>query len=507
MGPAGALGSGLTFWALAEQAARRTPDAVVLADDNGRSLTAARLAAHAQRVAAGLHRQGVEPGDTVSWQVPTTLEAAVLMVALARLGVVQNPVIPAFRQREVGCIVGQLAPRLAVVPASWRGYDHAALYRSLGVEVLALALDDDPPADLRLPTADPSLLPEPPDTDGACRWIYYSSGTTGTPKGARHTDASVIASSNGVVDGLGMQSGDVYPIAWPIAHIGGVAMLAASLRAGGTLVLFSSFDPAGTPERMAAHGPTILGSATPFFNAYVAGQRRKGSEPLFPRLRACVGGGAPTSRHVNRSVSDTLGVRGVVGSWGLTEFPVATSETPDDPAVGTSVGRPAQGVAVHVVGGELRLKGPQRFLGYVDPSLDAEAFDADGWFRTGDLGSIDAEGRVHIDGRIKDVIIRNAENVSATEVEEVVGSHPAVVEVAVVGLPDERTGERVCAVLLVRPGRRVTLPELVAHCRGEGLAGYKCPEQLHVVDELPRNPMGKVLKEALRSAASRLTLR
>ncbi len=297
-----------------------------------------------------------------------------------------------------------------------------------------------------------------------------------------------------------MHYGDIYPIAWPVAHIGGASMLSASLRTGGMLVLFGFFDPNATPGRMAAHGATVLGSATPFFQAYVAAQRSAGARPLFPRLRACVGGGAPTSEGVNREVCEVLGVRGVVGAWGLTEFPVATSESPDDPCVGTSVGRPAAGVEVRVVGGELRLKGPQRFLGYVDQSLDAEAFDDEGWFRTGDLGSIDAEGRVHIEGRSKDIIIRNAENISALEVEDVISRHTAFADVAVVGMPDERTGERVCAVVVLRPGQLVTLNELIDYCRTEDLARYKCPEQLLVVDELPRNSMGKVLKDALRVA-------
>jgi acyl-CoA synthetase (AMP-forming)/AMP-acid ligase II len=312
----------------------------------------------------------------------------------------------------------------------------------------------------------------------------------------------VVASSNGVVDGLGMRHGDVYPIAWPFAHIGGISMLSAALRTGATLVLFSSFDPQLTPERMAAHQPTVLGSATPFFNAYVAAQRRCGTEPLYPKLRACVGGGAPTPEQVSREVAETLGVRGITGAWGLTEFPVATSESPEDDAVGTSVGLPAAGVEVRVVGGELWLRGPQRFLGYVDASLHEEVLDAEGWLRTGDLGTIDAAGRVRIQGRSKDVIIRNAENVSAAEVEGVIARHPAIADVAVIGVPDEQAGERVCAVVVLRPGHSLTLLELSRQCQLQGLARFKCPEQLVTLNELPRNTMGKVLKQSLRSDLS-----
>jgi len=488
-----------TFWGLVEAAADHMPDAIVIADDIGRRMSAADFALQSERTAAGLSQAGVGRGDTVSWQLPTTLESAVLMAALSRLGAVQNPIIPAFGEREVRFVVGQLAPTLAVVAESWRGADHGATFRSLGVQVLQLDLEGDLGEHIRLPVGDPSRLPTHDAAAGECRWIYYSSGTTGVPKGSRHTDASVMASSNGVVDGLGMRSDDIYPIAWPFAHIGGISMLSASLRTGGMLVLFKYFEPAASPEQMAGHRPTILGSATPFFQAYVAAQQRHGARPLFPKLRACVGGGAATPDAVNRDVSEVLGVRRVVGAWGLTEFPVASSETPDDPDVGTSVGRPAAGVEVRVVDHELRLKGPQCFLGYVDGSLNGEVFDDEGWLRTGDLGSIDAEGRIHVEGRCKDIVIRNAENISAAEVEDVVARHAAVVEVAVVGIPDDRAGERVCAVVVLQAGQQLELAHLVEHCLSEGFSRYKCPERLLVVDRLPRNSMGKVRKDMIRS--------
>jgi non-ribosomal peptide synthetase component E (peptide arylation enzyme) len=149
--------------------------------------------------------------------------------------------------------------------------------------------------------------------------------------------------------------------------------------------------------------------------------------------------------------------------------------------------------------GELRLKGPQCFLGYVDGSLDADAFDADGWFRTGDRGRIDDEGNVTITGRIKDAIIRNAENISALEIEDVLATHPAVADVAVIGVPDPRTGERVCAVVVAQPGSDLTLDALAQHCHAKGLSRHKYPERLEVVEALPRNLTGKVLKNELRA--------
>jgi acyl-CoA synthetase (AMP-forming)/AMP-acid ligase II len=489
-----------TLWGLLETAARERPDSVIFADDYGRALTTAALRDEAERAAAGLLALGIGPGDVVSWQLPTVLESVVVLAACARLGAVQNPLIPLLREREVGFIVDQVGARLLIVPETWRGFAHGEMARALVPEALVLDFEGPPGAAIRLPAGPVDTLPPPPVSVDETRWLYYSSGTTSAPKGARHTDASVIAASNGVVEHTRLGDGDVHPIAWPFAHIGGVSMLVAALRAGGRHVLFDAFDPATTPDRMAAHGVTILGSATPFFLAYVAAQRRHGEERLFTRLRACTSGGAAVPATVNREVAEVLGVRGITGAWGLTEFPVATSETADDPEIGTSVGHAVHGVSIRVVDGELRVKGPQCFQGYVDAALDADAFDEDGWFRTGDLGSVDEHGRVRILGRLKDVVIRNAENISVLEVEEALIRHPAVADVTVVGLPDPRTGERLCAVVVPEPGHEVTLAELAEHCVREGLARYKCPEQLHLMQALPRNAMGKILKKEVRRA-------
>ncbi|MFA5884271.1 MAG: AMP-binding protein [Acidimicrobiia bacterium] len=507
-----------TSWALVERAADAFADHVLLADDYGRTLTGSGLRDAARAAAAGLHDLGVGPGSVVSWQLPSTLEAMVVKLALARLGAVQNPIIPVLREREVAFITAQLQSEYLLVPEEWRGFSHGAMARALaderGLRVVICDHATDPTSianALRLPTGDLATLPPPPDADDV-RWVYYSSGTTAEPKGIRHTDASVMASASGPIGPLAAAAGDVYPLAIPMTHIGGMAMLTASLCTGMRLVLFDGFDPGTTPERMAAHGATVLGSAVPFYVAYMDAQERHGPDPLFARLRVVTGGGAQLPEAVNQQVREVFGVPGVVNSWGLTEFPVATYPTPDDPpeCLLETVGPPVPGVTVRVVGdderergpleeGELRLKGPQCFAGYADPSLDADAFDADGWFRTSDLGLVDADGNVRVTGRIKDIIIRNAENVSAIEVEEALLRHPAVADVAVIGIPDPRTGERVCAVVVVVPGASLDLPSILEHCGTLEIARYKTPERLEIVDDIPRNSMGKVLKGELRS--------
>lgn len=515
-----ALVASETYWSLVDAAAEAHPDRVVLADDYGRSLTCAQLRDEALRTAAALSEHGLGSGTVVSWQLPTTLETMVVLVALTRLGVVQNPILPIWRESEVRFVTEQLATQVLIVPGRWRGFDHTALAHEVAGDrpMSVVVIDHDAPISdrLRLPVGEPEVLPPPPNYDEEPRWIYYSSGTTAAPKGARHCDRSVIAGSAGVVGIVGASSSDVNPIAFPVSHIGGAAMLAASLRTGMRLVLFDSFDPVTTPRALVAHRPTLLGTATPFFVAFMAAQRAHGDEPLYPDLRGCVGGGSPITAELGRQVRETFSVNGVANSWGLTEFPVATSQTPDGAPdlLDRTVGRPVAGVSVRVVDdnerevdvgeeGELRLKGPQCFLGYVDSALDAGAFDAEGWFRSGDRGRLDADGNIIVTGRIKDAIIRNAENISALEIEGVLAAHPAVADVAVIGVPDPRTGERVCAVVVPHPGGNdVTLASLAAHCQEQGLSRHKSPERLEVVEALPRNLTGKVLKNELRARFS-----
>jgi acyl-CoA synthetase (AMP-forming)/AMP-acid ligase II len=508
----------LTFWGVVEQRADATPDAVMLEDDLDRSLTFGGYRRAAEEVAAALAARGITSGSVVSWQVPTTIEAVVLMAAIARLDAVQNPIIPILREREVTYITGEAGSDLVIAPTTFRGFDHRAMLETIaasrGFEILE--------CDHALPVGDPSTLPSAPTFPDAAalpaRWLYHTSGSTADPKGVWHTDASVIAASYGTMWGFDHTMDDVVPIAFPIAHIGGIAMVNTSLLRGCRLLLVEVFDPETSPLVMADHGATLLGSALPFFQAYLAAQRKHGAEPLFPRLRACVNGGAPNSSAVHEEVRRVLGGRGVASSWGLTEFPIATSGALDDTdeQLATTEGRPSPGVELRVrrdadgsdcgpgEEGELCVRGPQMFRGYANPALMDGAFDEQGYFRTGDLGMVLPTGHVRITGRLKDVVIRNAENISATEVEDVLHSHPKIADVAVIGVPDARTGERCCAVVRLADGvDTLTLVEIGEHCRSVGLATQKIPEQLEIVDEVPRNPMGKIRKQELRDRYAR----
>jgi acyl-CoA synthetase (AMP-forming)/AMP-acid ligase II len=340
---------------------------------------------------------------------------------------------------------------------------------------------------------------------GATQWIFYTSGTGGTPKGVRHADAALAAGARGMVQHLAMTSEDRSGIAFPIAHIGGPINLMAGLLAGSTLVLIENFDPQRTSDVFAREGVTMAGSGTAFHLAYLEVQAQRPGTPLFPRLRCCPGGGAPKPAGLHERVRRELGGAGIVSGWGLTEAPVLTMGRPGDrdEQLSETEGSPLPGVQLRTVSsdgrtcdageqGELRAKAPQLMLGYVDPSLTAGAFDDEGWLQTGDLGTIDADGYVRITGRLKDVVIRNGENIGTAEVEELLRGHPDVADAAVFGLPDSRTGERVCAVVeLVPTTPRLELDEVRAFLESRGLRRQAWPEQLETL-ELPRTVAGKI---------------
>jgi acyl-CoA synthetase (AMP-forming)/AMP-acid ligase II len=509
---AAARASGLaagTIWRLLVARAEATPDARVVVDEHRRQVTFGELRDAVERAAAGLAALGVRAGDVVSWQLPNRIETITFTLALARLGVTQNPLVMMLRERELGFICRQADTRWLVVPGTFRGVDHEAMARTVaatrpGPEVLRI--DD------RLPEGDPATLPpEPTDDPSAARWIFYTSGTTSDPKGAKHTDRGLIAASGTFCAHLALRPEDVTATLLPLAHVGGIAHVLSSLRTGSGMITSAVFDPETSIDLLAEQGVTLVGSGLPFIRAYLARQRAQPGTPLFPRARVTLCGGSPRPEALHHEVKRELGGVGVVSGYGLTECPYITWGRWDDTDAdhARSEGCPGEGgevivvrpdgiLAAHGEEGELRVRGPQLMLGYVDTALDAGAFDADGYFRTGDLGFRDSRGYVTVTGRMKDVIIRKMENISARELEELLITHPAVADVAVVGLPDPDTGERACAVVVpADAGAPPDLASLCAHLRGHGLSVRKLPEQLELVDALPRNAMGKVVKRTL----------
>jgi acyl-CoA synthetase (AMP-forming)/AMP-acid ligase II len=502
------------LWPLVVSRAQATPDALCAVDERGERMSFAGLRERAERVAAALAASGVGPGVRVSWQLPTWIDSFVLVAALARLGALQNPMLPIYREREVGFIVRQARPRLLVVPRVFRGFDHEALARRVAAET---AREGGPAlevlvCDRSLPEADPArLAPFAAEPGEPLRWIFYTSGTTADPKGALHSDETLAAGSRGVVERFELGPSDRYPMVFPFTHIGGIGMLFVQLMAGSGAILVEAYDEERTPPFLGAEGVTLASGGTPLVMRYLGYQRRHPERRVFPNLRTAMGGAAPKPPLLHAEVKSELGGVGVVSVYGLTEAPFVVLGSPRDPdeKLARTEGRAAGGAELRVVAaaghacapgeeGEIRVRGPQLLRGYLAKELDAEAFDAQGFFRTGDLGRLDAQGFLSVTGRLKEIIIRNGENISAKEIEDVLYAHPAIAEAAVIGLPDPKTGERCCAVVVPREGAALDLAGLARWCAEAGLARQKLPERLELVDALPRNASGKVLKHELR---------
>ncbi|MEU6282345.1 AMP-binding protein [Streptomyces sp. NPDC047028] len=487
------LGSAPTLWDLVDRRARLTPDRPVLLQDD-RTLTFGELRDRSERVAAGLYGLGVRPGTVVAWQLPTRVETVLLSFALARLGAVQSPVIPFYRDREVGFALRESKAEYFAVPGVWRGHDHTEMARRLGARGVFEAYDD-------LPDGDPVVLPAPPADGTSVRWIYWTSGTTSDPKGVLHTDRSLIAGGSCLAHALRLTADDVGSIAFPYAHIGGLDYTVMLLLYGFPAALFEHFALPDALDGYRRHGVTVAGGSTAFYSMFLTEQRKRPDTKVVPTLRLLAGGGAPKPPELYHAIVREMGVQ-LTHGYGMTEVPMITMGDPEDtPAnLAATEGRPPEGMEIRIVDGEVRLRGEAVCRGYLDPGQSAAAFDEEGFLRTGDLGHLTRSGHLVLTGRRKDVIIRKGENISAKEIEDLLATHPSVADAAVIGLPDVERGELVCAVVEQRPGSApLTLPAVAGHLRAEGLSVHKLPERLEIMEALPRNDtLRKVLKYKLR---------
>jgi acyl-CoA synthetase (AMP-forming)/AMP-acid ligase II len=506
-----------TVWELLERRVARTPDTVMLLDEGDARLTFAEFAQRCERVAAGLVDLGIGPGSVVAWQLPTRVDAVVLMFALARLGAVQAPIIPIYRGREVGAVLAQTGTEWFFVPGTWRGFD----YEQMGNELSAAAGAEGGNAfgvvsiAEGLPEADPAGLPVAPTDAEEIRWYYSTSGTTSAPKCVKHSDGSLLAGGVGLADALGVGDGDVGSICFPVTHIGGPDYVIMMLAHGFGCVLVEMFDAEACVPLFNRHRVSISGGSTAFYLAFLREQRKDPSTPVIPTLRILSGGGAPKPPEVFRQVRDEMAIR-VMHGYGMTECPMICQGgfRDDDEQLTNTEGAPVMGCEVKVVGpdgtevaadaeGEIRVRGPMLFRGYTDVEQTAAAFDADGWFITGDRGVKRADGHVFLTGRTKELIIRKGENISPREIEDVLMEHPRVGAVAVIGLPDTERGEMVCACVEMRPGEApLTFTEMQEHCRAAQIMTQKIPERLEVLEVLPRNATLKILKHELKAQFS-----
>jgi cyclohexanecarboxylate-CoA ligase len=500
---------GDTMWSLLQRRVEASPDGLMLADEHDRRVGFAEFAEWSERVAAGFLALGIGPRTVVSWQLPTRIETVVASMSLARLGAVQNPIIHLYREREVAALLRTTGATYFLQPGVWRGFDYAAMAEAVRTRVAdrdIVVLD----GFAELPVGDPATLPPPPSGADEVRWLYATSGTTSEPKGVRHTDGTLIAGGLGLATALRQGPAHVNAVPFPYAHIGGPDNLVMTLVTGCAMALVEAFVPETSFAVFRRLGVTDLGGSTAHYLALLAEQQRMGGEHPLPTLRSMCGGGAPKPPELYFRVKERTGVI-VHHGYGMTESPmIACGAVGDsDDQLAHSDGAPVAGCEILVVDdddrpqpdgtdGHLLVRGPMVAKGYLDPVQTAEAFRPDGYFRTGDLGHLRVDGHVVITGRSKEVIIRKGENISAREIEDVLAAHPAVGAVAVIGVPDEERGERVCAVVETAPGAApLTFAAMIEQCRAAGLMTQKFPEQLEVVDALPRNPTMKIVKRVL----------
>jgi acyl-CoA synthetase len=471
------------------------------------------------RLASAFARRGIGVGDVVAYQLPNWAEAVSIIWAGFRLGAVMVPIVHFYGASEVEFILAQSGAKLFVTVDRFGHVDHVENLRAIRDRLPALEHVVVVPSGTRgaeLPGAialdallDAAPFTGKPDIDpDRPAMVGYTSGTTASPKGVVHTHRSLLFETR-QLGSLDMGKGRPPFVASPLAHMTG--LLAANLMPlfrHDPIHLTDRWDPGKALETMVEADITLGGGATIFLTSLLD---HPSFAPHHATLIQSVGlGGSPVPAAVAER-AERLGIK-VTRAYGSTEHPSITGATPDEPQAkrNRTDGHALDGVELRIVDeegrdlpagrpGEIWSRGPDLFAGYTDPELTARALTRDGWYRTGDVGVLDADGYLTITDRLSDVIIRGGLNLSAAEIEEALMRMPGVAECAVVATPHERFGERACGVLRLRPG--ATPPDLAAvqaHLGAVGLPKQKWIEELRVVGDFPRTPSGKIRKFVLR---------
>ncbi len=472
--------------------------------------------------AGALRGLGVGPGDVVAVQLPNWWEFVVTSLACGRIGAVVNPLMPIFRERELEFMLGFAQAKVFVVPAMFRGFDHAAMAENLKRTLPSLAhvivVDgvgehaferallqgrtrveaSTPPARAALEAGDLAVL-------------MFTSGTTGSPKGVMHSCNTLLACCRALSGRFGLTADDVLLACSPLGHMTGyAAVMVLGQYLGATVVLQDVWEAQRGVTLMAAEGVSYTAVSSPFLADMCRAVAEGGPRP--ERLRSFLCGGAPIPPVLIERAASELGIQ-VCSLWGMTESLASTLTEPARAAEKSSKtdGRALDGVGVRVIDidgkelpsgqtGRLMVRGAQMSLGYYKRP-DLPTYDPEGWFDTGDLAYRDDEGYIRINGRTKDVLIRGGENVPVVEIEALLYKHPAVAMAAIVGYPDERLGERACAFVELRPGATFGLHDLQVYMAECKVAKQYWPERVEVVDAVPRTPSGKIQKFILRERA------
>lgn len=481
-------------------AAAATPRRTVLVDGDIR-LDCQALHDKATAMAQALMTR-MPAGSVVSFMLPNWHEAAVIYLGATLAGMVVNPILPSLRDRELAFILSDADSRAIFVPSTFGNHDYAAMLDRVTAtmasppEVIVVRGDTHTPYASLFGAQGAAVLPVlSPD---AVRMILYTSGTTGRPKGVLHTHNSIHALIRQIGEHWQVADGDTFLVPSPIAHIGGsIYAFECPLLLRTTAVLMERWDPDRAASLMLEERCTHMAGATPFLDGLLAAAARAGTR--LPDLKVFICGGASVPPSLIRRAADAFEKASVTRVYGSTEVPVTTVGSFDsvDHAADTD-GR--AGIAhIKLVEGEICARGPQMLIGYLHADDETASFDDEGYFRTGDLARWVDDDHLVVTGRAKDIIIRNGENISPKEVEDLLIGRAGIAEIAIVGVPDERTGERACAVIVTDGLRAPALSDLAELLISEGLAKFKIPEQLVIWDSLPKNDAGKVLKHQIRA--------
>jgi acyl-CoA synthetase (AMP-forming)/AMP-acid ligase II len=497
-----------------------TPDVGfdIWSDDHPWHGTYADIHDGARRLVTFLTDAGLEPGDVVAFQMPNWREAVVAFYGLAMGGFVLAPIVHIYGPKEVRFILRQSGARAYISADRFGHVDYLDIVDGAAPDELDALRLHVVVGDASTPTrngerrvawpeveaAAPASTIATPAPDDVCV-LAYTSGTTSDPKGVLHNHRTLLAE---LLHMRSFEAGTPILMGSPVTHATGMlGALLGPLNRGEDIHLIDRWDPARVLEVM-LEADVAGGTGASVFLASIIDH--PDFTPEHAKRMPRVGlGGAPVPVALGER-AEALGIS-IVRAYGSTEHPSVTGSVFEDPAEKRhrTDGSPKVGVEVRLLdedgapvpagtAGEIFSRGPDLSLGYTDPALTADAFDADGWYRSGDMGVLDADGFLTITDRVKDVIIRGGENISAAEIEEVVAQLPAVAEVAVVAAPDDRLGEHACAVVRLVPDASLTLDDITAALADAGLARQKWPEELRFVDDFPRTASGKIRKVDLR---------
>jgi malonyl-CoA/methylmalonyl-CoA synthetase len=501
-----------------DEAAAREPRRVFLRTPEGRQLDYGELDAASARFAAALRNRGVQGGDRVAAQIDKSVDAVLLYLACLRMGAVFVPLGAASTPPEVEYFLTDAQPRVAVIRPGTRESLEGALRRASVPIVETLGVDSDGSlADLSRAVAIGAAPARRFTVDAraanAVAAIIYTSGTTGRSKGAMLTRANLASNANTLAAAWRFTRDDVLLHSLPLNHVHGLfAAINTALSVSASLLLLPRFDADLVLACLPA-ATVYMGVPTHYTRLLqLPGLSRESTA----KLRLFVSGSAPLLAETHRAFRDRTGQE-ILERYGMTETLMNTSNPYAGRRVAGSVGPPLPGIEVRVTDpvsgalqtaadaiGELQIRGPNVFAGYWQaPEKTCAEFTPDGWFKTGDLGRIDAEGYVFIVGRAKDLVISGGNNVYPKEVEAEIDALPGILESAVFGVPHADFGEAVTAVVVARPDTRLAEAAIIEALKGR-LSGYKIPKRVLVVDELPRNAMGKIQKNRLREAFATL---